>query len=210
MRARAPPARCGGQGAGSTVIRVSDAPRLSLRAIVASTVIALAAAIAVYAVLDDGDADDAAPSPNTIELTPADEAPDSATFTTFDDEVVSLSSLRGAPVLVNFFASTCVPCVKEMPALEEVHQQLGDQVTFLGLAAFQDRPEAALDLVARTGVTYQTARDLDGSVIAALGGTVLPTTVLIDAAGEVVAVHNGELDADQLRRLLADELGISA
>jgi cytochrome c biogenesis protein CcmG/thiol:disulfide interchange protein DsbE len=190
---------------------VSEAPRLPLRAIAASTVIALAAALAVYAVLDDGGDGDAAPPADTIELTPADEAPDdpdSVTFTTFDDEVVSLASLRGSPVLVNFFASTCVPCVEEMPALEEVHQQVGDQVAFLGLA-MQDRPEAALDLIERTGVSYPTAQDKDASVITALGGTVLPTTVLLDAAGEVVAIHNGELDAGELRQLLADELGIT-
>lgn len=185
------------------------ASRIPLRAVLASTVIALAAAIAVYAVLDDGG--DAAPSAGTIALTPTDELPDAGTvaFTTFDGEVVPLSSLRGGPVLVNFFASTCVPCIEEMPALEEVHRELGDQVTFLGLA-MQDRPDAALELVERTGVTYRTAQDKDASVITALGGTVLPTTVLLDAEGEVVAVHNGELDADELRGLIADELGISS
>jgi hypothetical protein len=74
----------------------------------------------------------------------------------------------------------------------------------------QDRPEDALDLVERTGVTYQTAQDKDASVITALGGTVLPTTVLLDADGKIVAVHNGELDAGELRNLLADELGIES
>lgn len=202
-----PASTCGGRRAGSTVIGVSEAPRLPLRVVVASTVIALAAAIGVYALLSDGGEE---PTPGTVQLTPADEVPDdpdAATFTTFDDEEVALSSLRGTPVLVNFFASTCVPCVEEMPALEEVHQELGDQVTFLGLA-MQDRPEDALDLVERTGVTYRTAQDKDASVISALGGTVLPTTVLLDADGEIVALHNGELDADELRELLADELGI--
>jgi len=130
-------------------------------------------------------------------------------FTTFEGAEVALSSLQGRPVLVNFFASTCVPCVTEMPALEEVHKQLGDQVTFLGLAAEGDRPEDALALVERTKVTYRTARDADASVITALGGAVLPTTVLLDADGSVVKVHSGKLDADALRSLLADELGIT-
>lgn len=199
---------CGRTRRAGTVIGVSEAPRLPLRVIVASTVIALAAATGVYALLSDDDGE--TPAADTIQLTPEDEVPDDpddATFTTFDDEVVALSSLRGTPVLVNFFASTCVPCIEEMPALEEVHQELGDQVTFLGLA-MQDRPEAALDLIERTGVTYRTAQDKDASVISALGGTVLPTTVLLDADGEVVVLHNGELDADGLRELLADELGI--
>lgn len=189
---------------------MSEAPRLPLRVIALSTVLALGAAVGTYAILRDDDT--STPSTDTIELTPADEVPDdadAATFTTFDGEVVQLSSLQGSPLLVNFFASTCVPCIKEMPALEEVHQAVGDQITFLGLA-MQDRPEDALDLVDRTGVTYRTGQDKDASVITALGGTVLPTTVLLDADGQIVALHNGELDADELRELLADELGIQS
>lgn len=182
--------------------------RLPLRFFVLSTVVALAAAVATYAVLSD---DDSAATKGQVELTPDDAAEGTvdATFTTFDGDPVSLSSLRGSPVLVNFFASTCVPCVTEMPALEEVHQQLGDQVKFLGLA-MQDRPADAQALVERTGITYPTAQDKDGSVIAALGGTVLPTTVLLDADGRIVTTHSGQLDADQLRSLLADDLGIHA
>ncbi len=187
---------------------MSDASRLPLRVIALSTGLALAAAVGTYALLSD---DTTAPSTDTVELTPADELDEvgQAVFTTFDDEPVALSSLRGTPVLVNFFSSTCVPCITEMPDLEQVHKELGDQVTFLGLA-MQDRPEDALALIDRTGVTYRTGQDKDASVITALGGTVLPTTVLIDADGQIVATHNGELDAADLRQLLADELGIGA
>lgn len=186
-----------------------EAPRLPVRVVALSTVVALGAAIGTYALLDDGDA---SPSSDSIRLTPDDgaaEDPGTATFTTFEGDTVALSSLYGTPLLVNFFASTCVPCVTEMPDLEAVHQEVGDQVTFLGLA-LQDRPEDAVDLVERTGVTYRTAQDKDGSVIAALGGTVLPTTVLLDADGQIVAVHNGQLDAGDLRSILADELDIHA
>lgn len=181
--------------------------RLPLPIVALSTVLALGAAVGTYVLLDD----DPEPAGGTITLTPSGEEPadpDEVAFTTFEGDAVPLSSLRGGPVLVNFFASTCVPCVTEMPDLEEVHRELGDQVTFLGLA-LQDRPEDALDLVERTGVTYRTAQDKDASVIAALGGTLLPTTVLLDADGEVVTVHSGQLDADDLRDLLADELGIA-
>lgn len=167
--------------------------------------LALAAAVGTYALLRDDNG--AGSSPSTLQLTP--ENPAGASFTTFDGQRVALSSLRGTPVLVNFFASTCVPCVTEMPALEAVYKELGDKVTFLGLA-MQDRPEDAQALVARTGVTYRTAQDKDASVITALGGTVLPTTVLLDADGKIVATHSGKLDAAGLRSLLADKLGIHA
>jgi thiol-disulfide isomerase/thioredoxin len=174
-----------------------------------STVLALAAATATYVVLADDD--DAAPSTGTLQLTPEDDvvSADEATYRTFDDDEVALASLRGTPTVVNFFSSTCVPCITEMPAFEEVYQELdGEQVAFLGLAV-ADRADDALALVEQTGVTYPTAQDPDATVITALGGTVLPTTVLLDADGEIVATHNGELDAGELRQLIADELGVS-
>ncbi len=186
-----------------------SSPRLPWRLVAASTVLALLAATATYVVLDDGDGDDL--PAGTVQLTPEDEVPDpdEATFTTFEGEEVPLSALRGGPTVVNFFSSTCVPCIEEIPAIEEVHQELADQVAFLGLAV-ADRADDAQALVERTGVTYPTAQDTDSAVITALGGTVLPTTVLLDPSGEVVFTKAGELDADELRSLISDHLGIDA
>lgn len=190
---------------------VPASSRVPPRLVLASTLVALLAATATVAVLGDGDGEEeeAAGRAGTIALDPEGEPADLDTvaFTTFDDEVVPLASLRGAPVVVNFFASYCPPCIREMPALEAAHQAVGDEVRFLGLA-MQDRPEEAQALVERTGVTYEVAQDPDGSVITALGGIVLPTTVLLDAEGDVVASHAGELTEEQLLELIADPLGI--
>lgn len=182
-----------------------------MRTLVLATVVAFAAAAATYAVLAEAtegtDGTAGGSTVPTLELEPAPSTGDDPSFTTFDGESVLLSSLAGRPLVVNFFASTCVPCIREMPAFEEVFQEVGAEVGFLGLAV-QDRPEDALELVDETGVTYPTALDDDGSVINALGGTLLPTTALLDADGELVTTHLGALDADELRKLLADELGI--
>lgn len=187
-----------------------EAPRLPLRYLALSTILALAAAAATVSILRD---DAPAASVDTIELTPdaGTASGDAAgvTFTTFEGDEIALSSFAGTPVLVNFFASACVPCATEMPALQAVYEQLGDRVLFLGLAE-QDRPEDAQALVERTGVTYRTAQDTDGSVIAALGGTVPPTTVLLDADGKIVASRSVQLDEDGLRSFLADGLGITS
>jgi thiol-disulfide isomerase/thioredoxin len=192
---------------------VPKAPRLPWRAVALSTVLALAAATVTYVVLADDDPSAPADgATGTITLTPEEDvpSPDDVSFRTFDDEEVPLASLAGTPTVVNFFASTCTPCITEMPAFEEVYQELGgEDVAFLGLAV-ADRADDALALVEQTGVTYPTAQDPDAAVIAALGGTVLPTTVLLDADGEVIAVSNGELDADELRAFIADELGVSS
>jgi thiol-disulfide isomerase/thioredoxin len=189
---------------------VPESPRLPWRAVALSTVLALAAATVTYVVLSDDDDAPAEPPAGTIALTPEEDVPsvDEVAFRTFDGQEVPLTSLAGTPTVVNFFASTCVPCITEMPAFEEVYQELGgDDLAFLGLAV-ADRADDALALVEQTGVTYPTAQDPEAEVIAALGGSVLPTTVLLDADGEIVALSNGELDADELRALIADELGI--
>jgi thiol-disulfide isomerase/thioredoxin len=186
---------------------------LPLRTIVASTVIALACAIGVVVVLGGGDDSDTPVKPDEVgglSLTPesgVDAA--TATFTTFDGDEVGLATLQGLPTVVNFFSSTCAPCITEMPALEEVFQGVHENVEFLGLAV-SDQPEAAQRLVEQTGVSYATAQDKDGSVIAALGGTQLPTTVLLDAQGNVVDTHTGKITADELRALLQEHFGVTA
>jgi len=192
---------------------VAESPRLPWRTLIVSTTLALIAAGAVV-VLFSGDADEKAneSASSVITLVPEDEVPtfDEASFTTFDGKDTPLSSVRGTPTVVNFFSSTCTPCITEMPAFEEVYQDLreGGQVAFLGLAV-ADRTDDALALVDQTGVTYPTAEDKDSSVISALGGTLLPTTVLLDADGKIVSRHAGALTADELRTLLADDLGVA-
>ncbi|MEI2700696.1 MAG: TlpA disulfide reductase family protein [Microthrixaceae bacterium] len=112
----------------------------------------------------------------------------------------------GTPVLLNFWSSTCIPCLKEMPALEEVSEELDGAVTFIGVDV-TDTVEAGREMVGRTGVTYRNARDPRGEIFAVYGGLALPRTVLIGADGVVLATHSGEMDADEIRSLL-DENGI--
>jgi thiol-disulfide isomerase/thioredoxin len=122
---------------------------------------------------------------------------------------IAFADYAGRPVVVNFFASTCVPCVTEMPALEQVNQDLGGDVAFVGVAT-NDPVDDALDLVERTGVTWDLARDARGDFIAQVGGVGLPTTLLVDADGRIVEKHLGEISEDELRGLLRDRLGVDA
>jgi thiol-disulfide isomerase/thioredoxin len=124
-----------------------------------------------------------------------------------DADDVDLAELRGTPVVVNFWASTCAPCVREMPALESVHQAAGDEVAFVG-AAVNDRVEDALELADRTGVTYPLVADADGSFFVDAGATLLPTTLVLDQDGAVVRRLVGELTADELVEVLAEETGV--
>ncbi|QYG95828.1 TlpA family protein disulfide reductase (plasmid) [Iamia sp. SCSIO 61187] len=161
-------------------------------------VIALVAALVagfVASRLTDDDGDEGEPGPG--ELTLAEDAPDLALPRLGSDEEVRLTDYRGQPLVVNFWGSWCVPCVEEMPDLERVFQSVGDQVAFLGVNV-NDSVEAATRMVARTGVTYDLAQDVDGALGRALEVTTFPTTFLIDADGTIVDVSRREISAERL------------
>lgn len=115
-----------------------------------------------------------------------------------DGTETSFAAYRGRPVVVNFFASTCVPCQTEMPAFEKVHQQLGASVAFVGMDV-QDTVDAGRAFVAAVGVSWDIGRDPDASILQQqLGGVGLPTTVILDRDGKVVFSRLGTLDAAKL------------
>ncbi len=174
--------------------RALDGRTLLVCALVA-LVAALAAGLLVSRFTSDG-GDDDGDSLALGELTPAEQAPDVA-LTRFDGSATSLGDYAGQPLVVNFWGSWCQPCVDEMPDLEEVHQAVGEDVTFLGVN-IQDEPEAAQALADRTGVTYDLVRDVDGELTRALGVTNFPTTVLILPDGTVVDTIQRKVSADRL------------
>lgn len=130
--------------------------------------------------------------------------PDSLTIEMFDGETVRLADLRGQPLVLNFFASWCPPCLAEMPDFEAVHQEVAGDVAFLGAAMQDDSRELALGVVEQTGVTYDLAWDPAGDLFRAFGGFNMPTTVFIDADGRFIQRHNGILSIDQLRTAVED------
>jgi thiol-disulfide isomerase/thioredoxin len=192
--------------------------RLSPLVVLLATALALVAALGTFALLDPGDddasGDSGADGTRGYDLRPTDDLPDSASELRLgalgDTSETRLGDLlTGAPIVVNFFAPWCAPCVDEMPAFERVHQDVGDEVTFVGLAVPPD-VEGALDTVAATGVTYPTYADSLDDALVFFGGINMPTTVFLDADGEVLDVHTGPLTEDELRADLADRFGTDA
>ena len=113
----------------------------------------------------------------------------------------SLGTRVGKPMLVNFFASWCAPCVAEMPDLEALHQEYGDRVVFIGLDT-QESVEAGRKIVQKTGVTYEIGRDPDGAMFTAFGGLGMPTTLLIRPDHTIAERHSGALNASRLRSMI--------
>ncbi len=125
----------------------------------------------------------------------------SATFPLLDGGSASLSDFLGTPVVINFWASSCVPCKQEMPALEQVHAAMGSKLRFLGIDV-SDSVEAGKKFAKDLGVTYQLGRDPQSKMITAFGGISLPHTVIVDAQGVIRVVHNQALDAEELQGLV--------
>ena len=187
---------------------------LPWQAIVAATVLALTAAAMVFVLMPGGDEEPAADQTRqTLPLTPADEVagdPLEVAYTDADGSTGTLADrLDGRPLVVNFFASWCAPCVKEMPDFESVARELEADVDFFGLAV-NDRPEDAEDIVDQTGVTYPWSRDIDGDIANAAQVVQMPTTMFIASDGTIEEVHAGALDADGLRALIEEHLGVTA
>jgi cytochrome c biogenesis protein CcmG/thiol:disulfide interchange protein DsbE len=124
-------------------------------------------------------------------------------------ERVTLAEHRGKPVVLNFWASWCAPCVKEMPLLERTHHRLGDDVQFLGIDG-NDSRRLAVDLMAKTKVTYPSGYDPKDAVFRQYRLRGRPTTVFIDADGTIKGIHAGELKEADLHDLLRRYLGIDA
>jgi cytochrome c-type biogenesis protein len=187
--------------------------RIPLPSLVLVTAVALAAAVGVFVLLDGGDdeaaGDDESPELELQETGPLPGSVDEVALVALDGGPTRrLGEFVGErPMVLNFFASWCVPCLEELPAFEAVHDDLGAEVTFVGMAN-RDEPERARDMVERTGVTFPTFADPESSAINYFGGIAMPTTVFIDAGGEVVEVSSEALSEDELRAKIADHFGI--
>jgi cytochrome c biogenesis protein CcmG, thiol:disulfide interchange protein DsbE len=121
-----------------------------------------------------------------------------------------LDALRGRVVVVNFWASWCVPCREEMPALEQASQayaEAGRPVTVIGVDA-SDVRSAAAKFLGEVGVTYPTVYDqqgLRGGVASAWSVTALPQTWFVARDGSRAGRIAGRLTAEDLRAKV-DEL----
>jgi cytochrome c biogenesis protein CcmG/thiol:disulfide interchange protein DsbE len=120
--------------------------------------------------------------------------------------VLSLSTFRGRPLVINFWASWCVPCRTEMPLLEKAYRAEGGKVAFIGIDT-NDTPAAARAFLGKVHVTYPTASDTKGSLAAKYGLFGLPTTIFISSTGKVLGRHIGQFYAKTLSAALSQAFG---
>ncbi|MGI9625121.1 MAG: TlpA family protein disulfide reductase [Acidimicrobiales bacterium] len=115
----------------------------------------------------------------------------------FDGSAASFSDFEGQPVVVNFWASWCPACVAELPEFQSAHEKYEDEVTFLGIAN-TDRRTAAEALAAEVGLTYTLADDPNGGLFRELELIAMPSSVFINADGQIEEVFGGQLNEEAL------------
>ena len=116
---------------------------------------------------------------------------------------VRLSDLRGRPVVVNFWASWCVPCLEEFPHLRAAQASHADSGLAIIGVVYQDEWSSARDYMAHMDATWPAAMDPGGRAAAAYGVYGPPESIFIDRDGVVRAHQFGAFDAEALERHLA-------
>jgi thiol-disulfide isomerase/thioredoxin len=109
-----------------------------------------------------------------------------------DGKVTSLEALKGKVIFMNFWATWCPPCIAEMPSIDKLHEEMGDEVAFVMLSLDQDF-ELAKAFDKRKGYNlpiYAPASNLPSMY----QSSAIPTTYVIDAAGNLALTHKGMAD----------------
>jgi thiol-disulfide isomerase/thioredoxin len=121
---------------------------------------------------------------------------------------LDLARAPGVPTVVNLWGSWCGPCREELPLLQEFADVAGDRVRVVGLISKDGVPQAE-SFAEDSGVTFPSAFDGEGELMAELGLNVLPYTAFLAADGTLAHSELGPVDSvDELRGLVAEHLGV--
>jgi cytochrome c biogenesis protein CcmG/thiol:disulfide interchange protein DsbE len=123
--------------------------------------------------------------------------------TTLDGQPFDLASLRGRPVLLNFWGPSCVPCRDEFPLLKaKLAAHADDGLAIIGVLTY-DAPAPARDFIAQYGATWPTVDDPSGAIRTAYRVAARPQTYFIDRDGILRSIQVGEVTDAEFERQYA-------
>jgi peroxiredoxin len=130
------------------------------------------------------------------------------TLVTADGEQLSLESLRGRPLLITFWSTTCPTCIHEMPQLVALHNELASRgLEVIGIAMYYDPPNQVLAMRKSRNIPYTIALDLRAEAAQAFGDIrVTPSTFLIAPDGRIVYRQAGRLSVERVKKRILDLL----
>ena len=135
------------------------------------------------------------------------QAPD-VTFIGIDGQKISSQDLRGKVVMINFWATSCTTCVKEMPQMVETYNKFkGQGLEFVAVAMSYDRPDYVLNYASTRQLPFKVALDSGGDMAKQFGDvSMTPTTFVIGKDGKILKRYLGEPDFKSLHALLEKSL----
>jgi peroxiredoxin len=188
--------------------RVPALERPIIRGLIAAAILAaMFGALALLQAFDDdgsateeltsrGALDDAAP-------VRGEPAPDFE-LRTVDGDLLTLSELRGRVVWINFWATWCRPCRRELPDIEKLYDEKRDAGLEVLAVNYDETADAARDYFDEVGIDLPMLLDSEGSVYDQYRLQGLPDSFFVDRDGNIAAIQYGFLTEDRMRELLAD------
>jgi len=139
---------------------------------------------------------------------PARRATTEIEFQLLDGRRLALKDLRGRPVLVAFWATSCKPCVEELPDLIKLYKEMRPKgFELVAVAMPYDRPLDVQNFVRARNVPYPVALDVEGKAVRAFDGVpYIPMAFLISPEGKIAYQQAGKLDIAKARRIIEASL----
>lgn len=135
--------------------------------------------------------------PKSFDITEIGQQVPEFSFTTLEGKTINIMDLKGKTVLINFFATWCPPCMKEMPELQKkVWNQFKDREFYMVSLGRGHDAEVLKKFQAKKGFTFPIAPDKDKSIYELFFSKYIPRNVLINAEGEIILQEFGYTEED--------------
>ena len=128
--------------------------------------------------------------------------------TSITGEAIKLYQDKNNFTIINFWATDCPGCIKEMPGLTNIYNQLkGQGLQIIAVSMSYDPPNQVLNFTQKNKIPFPVVLDVDGQIARSFGDIRLtPTSILIDKNGKIIDKVIGELDFNKLNALLKKRL----